>query len=277
MEKLTRCIEKWINEAGGTWGIVLEDLNEGVRWEHNEDRLFYAASMIKLPIMAAVFAAASRGDFRLTDSLTVKKDDIVGGSGVLQHLSPELKLPIYDLVTLMIIQSDNTATNMLIDLVGFQEIRNAMQNLGMEDSTCFTKLMTVPVERPGRNMVTARDLNRLLKKLATGQFVSLYACEHMIDIMKKQQFRDCLPSLLPDDDPDIVGTLPTWEFANKTGWVTGIRHDGGILYVGERALAITVLSESVDDRQAKATMGKIGRAAYEYLLTPSQKKTSASI
>lgn len=266
MDGLTQKLEQLVTEAGGTWGISLKDLNRQESWQWNGDHVFYAASIIKLPIMAAVYAAANRGDFRLTDKLIMKQDDLVGGSGVLQHLSPSIELPIYDVMTLMIIQSDNTATNMLIDLVGFEEIQKAMKNLGMENSTCYTKLMTVPVERPGRNMITANDVTGLLKTFAAGGFVSLYACEQMIDIMKKQQFRDCLPSLLPDEDSDIVGVKPTWEFANKTGWVTAIRHDAGILYVGARAMAITVLSQDCDDVTARATMGKIGKAVYDYLL-----------
>ncbi|MGV3489661.1 MAG: serine hydrolase [Tuberibacillus sp.] len=266
MKELAKKIESLTAEAGGIWGIALEDLNKGESWKLNGGRVFYAASIIKLPIMAAVFACAARGDFRLTDSLTLKKDDLVGGSGILQHLSPNLELPIYDVITLMIIQSDNTATNMLIDLVGLEEIQRAMISLGMKDSTCYTKLMTVPVEKPGRNMITANDVNHLLKLFATGQFVSLYACEQMIEIMKKQQFRDCLPSLLPEYDFDIVGIRQNWEFANKTGWVTGIRHDAGILYVGSKAMAMTVLSEGCEDRQARDTMGKIGKAVYDYLL-----------
>jgi beta-lactamase class A len=265
METLTHRIEQLVTEAGGTWGIALEDLYHQQSWQWNGDHVFYAASIIKLPIMAAVFAAASRGDFRLTDKLTLKRDDLVGGSGVLQHLSPAIELPIYDVITLMIIQSDNTATNMLIDLVGFEEIQKVMETLQMKNSTCYTKLMTVPVVTPGRNMITANDVTRLLKTFATGKFVSMYACEQMVDIMKKQQWRDCLPALLPDEDSDIVGVKPSWEFANKTGWVTAIRHDAGILYVGSRAMAITVLSKDCDDVASKVTMGKIGKEVYDYL------------
>ena len=265
VERLTQKVEELVTEAGGTWGISLENLNNHQSWQLNGDHIFYAASIIKLPIMAAVFATFSRGDFRLTDKLTLKKDDLVGGSGVLQHLSPGTEFSIYDVMTLMIIQSDNTATNMLIDLVGFEDIQKAMKGLQMKNSTCYTKLMTVPVERPGRNMITANDVTGLLKMFANGQFVSLYACEQMIDIMKKQQFRDCLPSLLPDEDSDIVGVKPSFEFANKTGWVTAIRHDAGILYVGSRAMAITVLSKDCDDAIARATMGKIGKEIFDYL------------
>jgi beta-lactamase class A len=265
MQQLIQQIEQHVQEAGGTWGIAIEDLNRGETWQLNGDQPFYAASIIKLPIMAAVYAAAARGDFRLSDFLTLKQDDLVGGSGVLQHLTPGIRLPIADYVMLMIIQSDNTATNMLIDLVGTEEIQKAMKALGMENSTFYNKLMTVPVDTPGRNMITAADVTKLLSTIARGRFVSWYACEQMIAIMKKQQWRDGLPAFLPDEDEDIIGTQTDWEVANKTGWMTGIRHDAAIFYVGRRTLAVTTLSKDCDDWAARVAMAKIGKAIYEYL------------
>ncbi|MBS4172887.1 serine hydrolase [Bacillus sp. FJAT-49736] len=269
MEQLVKQIQDLLNETKGTWGIHLEDLVTKETWAWNEQEVFFAASIIKVPIMAAVFAGFDEGLYRLSDTISLKREDQVGdpvgGCGVLHHLTPGINLTIYDYITLMIIQSDNTATNVLIDLVGVEKIQQIMKEIGMEQSSFHTKLMTVPVKAKGRNRITAFDIATLLKKLTSGSIISQYACEQMIDIMKKQHFRDCLPERFPDEESNIIGAKPPWEFANKTGWVTGIRHDIGILYFGKKAMNIVVLSKDVEDREAKAIMAQIGEYIFHYL------------
>src|SRR5699024_11050352 len=98
------------------------------------------------------------------------------------------------LLMLMNIQSDNTATNILIDIVGVDQIQQTMKDIGMDQSSFFIKLMTAPVDPPGRNMITAADINLLLKKIVKGDYISSYACEQMIHILKKQQIRSGLPA-----------------------------------------------------------------------------------
>ncbi|WP_348775016.1 serine hydrolase [Psychrobacillus sp. NEAU-3TGS] len=128
-------INQLTEQSKGIWGIVIEDLYGDERWELNGDELFYAASVIKVPIMVAVFSAVERDEISLTAEIILKEDDFVGGSGVIQHLTPGTALSICDIVMLMIIQSDNTATNILIDLVGVEPIVQTMKEAGMEKST----------------------------------------------------------------------------------------------------------------------------------------------
>ncbi|WP_231633047.1 serine hydrolase [Numidum massiliense] len=269
MEQLKQTLEQLMEKAGGMWALVVDDLDRQTQWAHNEEELFYAASVIKIPIMAAVFAAAARGNLRLSDRVTLMREDIVGGAGVLQHMTPGIQLPIVDLLTLMIIQSDNTATNVLIDAVGKPFIRETMRELGMSRSEFHHKLMIVPAKTKGYNVITAADMSCLLARLAHGKFLSRHACEQMIAILKKQQFRDCLPAHLPEHNPPYISVLPTWELAHKTGWVTGIRHDVGIFYVGNRCMTVALLSRDVDDFVARQTMAAVGRHIYEYLRTYS--------
>src|SRR5699024_286907 len=207
----------------------------------NQDDTFYAASIIKIPIMVAAFAAFEQGKFRLSDPLTLKREDIVGGSGVLQHLSPGISLSLYDLIVLMIIQSDNTATNML------------------------NELMIIQVQREGNNIVTAKEMAFLLQQIIKGKIVSTYACEQMIHIMKNQQIQDSLPGKLPDRNPNIIGARPQWELAHKTGNITKVRHDVGIFYVGSRTLIASVLSKGIDDFKSKAIFQDIGYEIFGYL------------
>ncbi|MEJ8547499.1 serine hydrolase [Brevibacillus borstelensis] len=263
LSSLGNAINALLEENGGQWGIYLEDLQTNEVWGKGQDDRFYAASVIKVPIMSAVFAEAYAGKFALDDKLTLRNEDRVGGAGILQHMTPGTKWSIYDLTTLMIIQSDNTATNMLIDLVGSEAIRSVMSKTGMANSQFYNKLMIVPAELEGYNEVTAADLGSHLRHLATGNIVSYNSCLHMINIMKKQQHRDRIPYHLPDPDGEVIGMLPKWELANKTGTVTRTSHDIGVLYIGNHTVTICLLSKNIDTVPANRVMAQIGRMVYD--------------
>lgn len=263
-------------EAGGRWGIVVEELprpdgdaaglGAPFRWALGEDEPFVAASVIKLPIMVAVYREAARGRFRLSDKVRLRPDDQVGGSGVLAALAPGLRLTVEDLVALMIVVSDNTATNMLVDLVGPEAVREAMERYGMRRSSFFNKLQVVPEELPGRNTVTAGDVARLLYAIALGRAVSLAACERMVAILKRQQFTDGIAGLLPRPEAPL-GEPPPCEWATKSGWVRGVVHDAGLLYLPGRTFALVFLSEGVSDPVEPGAPGRARRAIAEMART----------
>lgn len=265
MKTLVSRIQDLIDQSKGTWAIVLEDLSLGEKWELNGDELFYAASVIKVPIMAAVFNAVERGEFSLSDQIVLKEEDYVGGSGILQHFTTGTALSIQDIMMLMIIQSDNTATNILIDLVGIDSVVQSMNEVGMEKSTFYNKLMMNNPNPKGFNQISANDIAKLLKQMAIGELVSAKASEQMINIMKKQQIKDCLPEKLPSPYSNFNNGMTAWELAHKTGWIPGTRHDVGIFFVGERKLIATVLSEEEDDLVSKRILSEIGEAIYTYL------------
>ncbi|WP_236687105.1 serine hydrolase [Ornithinibacillus californiensis] len=272
MRELGDRIQRITDQSTGTWGISLYDLDTNETWEMNEHHLFYAASVIKVPIMIAAFAANKRGEFILSDTVELKRENIVGGSGVLQHLTPGTQFTIYDLLTLMIIQSDNTATNMMIELVGVPSIQQTMKDIGLEKSKFYHKMMTMDVDREGMNEITASEMAGMLRKLATGKIISVHACEQMIAIMKQQQITNCLPGKVPPTTETTIGSLKEWEIANKTGNVSGIRHDIGIFYVGKRKLIASVLTSGLDDIQSPDILSKVGLEIYQYLKQSLHKR-----
>lgn len=264
MKRLQEEIEAIFKNSTGTWSIAVEDLKEGAKFSLNGDKPFYAASIIKVPIMAAVFAAAQDGDLQLGDRLPLRRDDMVGGSGVLQYMSPTLELPILDLVTLMIIQSDNTATNMLLDEIGMDKVQAVMNEFGMERSEIHHKLMIAQANRVNSNDITASDVNALLTRIARGKCVSLHSSEQKVRILKQQQLSNGLIGSLPAMESSIVGAIPDWEFAGKTGNVDGMTHECGLLYVHDRCMAITVLSKGCTDVEAREMIAQIGSELYSY-------------
>src|SRR5699024_11711084 len=111
------------------------------------------------------------------------------------------------------------------------EIQQTMQTIGLKKSKFYNKLMTVPVQREGNNIVTAKEMAFLLQQIINGKIVSTYACEKMIHIMKNQQIQDSLPGKLPDGNSSIIGTRTIWELAHKTGNDTKIRQYDSVFYV----------------------------------------------
>ncbi|MGX9706191.1 serine hydrolase [Laceyella tengchongensis] len=266
VNRLIQNLEHWKSRAVGNWGVWIEDLTSATTWAWNETKSFYAASIIKVPIMVAVYKQAFLGRLALADEIILTAEDQVGGTGVLQHLSPGLRLSVQDLTTLMIIQSDNTATNILIDLLGTETIRETMDELGMRQSTFHNKLMIVPAAPAGLNMITAADVARCFRHIAQGKVVSQHASRQMVEILKKQQLRDCLPTGLPSQHGDIIGWLPEWELAHKTGMVTRTLHDAGILFTKSRAVVMVALSEECEYEQAQQQMKQLARLVYEACL-----------
>lgn len=265
MQQLSEDIQAIIDKTGGTWGIVLEDLETQGKWQWNEELVFNAASLIKIPIMVAAFDQFNDEKIRLSEPITLKEDDKVGGSGVLQHLSSNLSLSIYDLIVLMMIQSDNTATNILIDYLGKRNIQQTMSKIGLTQTQLHNKLMTVSVQREGPNVTTAKEMSHLLKQIAKGQIISAYACEQMIRVMKEQQIQDSLPGRLPNPDRPLIGAQPEWELAHKTGMITNVRHDVGIFYVKHQTLVAAILSQGMTNDKSMLTFQELGLKIISHL------------
>lgn len=265
MKELGEKITKEITSAEGTWGVVLENLTTNESWTHLPDEKFNAASIIKIPIMMAAFEAHHQGAFAMEDKLTLRAEDIVAGMGVFQHMTPGTEFTVYDTIMMMIIQSDNTATNMVINLVGKKQIQALMKNIGLKDSMFYNTLMTMPVEREGVNTITATDVNQMLKTIVEAKYTSAYACEHMTDIMKRQQDSDRLPARLPGQSSHIIGSLKEWSLAHKTGTVSGVVHDVGVLYVHGQQILITILSKDVDNYFGELTIANMGLHIYNSL------------
>ena len=192
-----------------------------------------AASLIKLPILIETLAQVAQGRLALTSRHALKEADQVGGSGVLHTLDADLNLTLRDLLTLMIIVSDNTATNMLIDLAGGDRINHFCQNAGLTQTHLVGKLQ-LPEEkrndaqrRGETNTTCAADMLGLLTSLQRGDLLPPELTELALEILEKQQFTEALARFLPIDEalhPDAVTV------ASKSGCLRGVWHDAGLVY-----------------------------------------------
>jgi beta-lactamase class A len=236
--------------AGGFSGIVgvwAQSLDTGETIEWNADESFPAASTIKVPILCEVFRQAGEGRFRLSDPVVMRADDVVPGSGILKDLTPGVTLPVRDLVTLMIVVSDNTATNLLIDLVGVDSVNEHMARLGLTGTRVEFKLFKAPQGAP-MNRSTPRDLGRLMAFIATDAILTPQVCADMLGILGRQHFTDHISRRLPEYDGYLeTGKAPAVTVASKSGAIRGTRNDVGLVQASSRRYVVSMMSKGCTD------------------------------
>ena len=210
-----KSIQAAVESFAGEAGVFAINLRTGEQIAVNADRRFPTASTIKIAVMLEVYHQASEGRLSLDDVLPVKDSERVGGSGVLNGMSPGLSMTVRDLVHLMIVLSDNTATNVLVNRVGTKRLDQRLTTLGFKDTKIFR-----PTFRDGRpdihpelekefglGMATAREMARLMVMIAQEKAVNSEASKAMLATLRRQQDRAMLPRLLP----------PGLQIGNKTG------------------------------------------------------------
>ncbi len=245
---------------GGRVAVSILDLESGEGLGINQSESFPAASLVKIPIMVEVFRQASEGLLRWDTWVEIGAEDQVTGAGVIHALAPGIRFRASDLVKLMIVVSDNTAANILLDMVGIDAVNETMQRAGLHGTRIYNKLQIVPVGRQGGNVTTAEDMTFLLAALSRGEIVSWDACRRMVDIMKRQQFKEGLPSRLPVEKGAVVGACPSWQIAHKTGSLSNAFHDAGIVFLPNRAFVISILTRDVTESwQACDFVGRVCR------------------
>ncbi|MEN3014923.1 MAG: serine hydrolase [bacterium] len=182
----------------------------------NEGMVFPAASIVKIPLCLLILKKVQDNKLELDQVIDI--DQKVGGSGIVKDLTIKA-YSIRDLITLALIVSDNTASNTLINLCSFEEINSFIHSYGLVN-TCLNRKFMVDLVNPPVNFVTASEMNLLLCKLLNYEILSKHYSLMFIDILLKQQYREKIPLFLKDV---LV--------ANKTGDISGISHDSGIVFL----------------------------------------------
>jgi beta-lactamase class A len=252
-------IKEEIDKFKGICGVIIKNENTGELLQYNEKLVFPSASIIKLSILLELFKRIENGEFSLEDRVMLKDSDKVGGFGVLKELDCNLNLTIKDLATLMIILSDNVATNKLIDILGMDSINNTVKELGMKDTVLGRKMMDEEAKKRGLdNYTSAKDTLTIFEAyLNPSKIVELCPKNRdtIIDILKKQQCNNKLPFLMPKDIA----------FGHKTGDLPGVEHDAGILFSKTGNIIIVVLTKDLEDNAYGVQFNNnIGKIVAEY-------------
>jgi beta-lactamase class A len=270
LDRLESDIRHELEKNKGEFAVAFKDLSSGDQLLINGQESFHAASTMKTPVMIEVFKQASEGKFKLTDSLLVKNEfkSIVDGSTFSLDSAVDSEFELYKqvgkkktidaLMYEMIIVSSNLATNLIIELVDAKNVTQTMRSMGaneiqilrgVEDSKAFQQKLN--------NTTTANDLMLLFEKIAREEMVNAEASRAMTKILLDQKFNEVIPAKLP---PDV-------KVAHKTGSITGVQHDCGIVILPDgKKYVLVLLSKNVEKMpDAIESMSNVSAIVYNYV------------
>jgi len=264
--KVASVIQDRVAKSSADVGIAFETLDGRLSWSSRGDDVFHAASTMKIPVMIELFHQVRQGKLKLSDPLQIKNEfhSLVDGSVFTLKPDDDSETDLYkavgqtrtlaQLCDLMVTVSSNFATNLLIQKLGIDNIRATVTALhadgmdikrGVEDQKAFDKGLN--------NTTTARGLATLLLAIANGKAVDPESSAKMVEILERQKFNEGIPAGVP-------GNI---RVAHKTGEITKIHHDAGIVYA-ERPFVIVVLVRGIEDfRQSSALIADVTRDLYQ--------------
>lgn len=253
------------------FGVAFKDLQTGTVLVLNEKDAFHAASTMKTPVLMELFRQAAEGRFSMEDPVVIKNtfSSIVDGSAYSLNSSDDSEQELYkhigekrtiaSLAYDMIIQSSNLATNLLIELVKPDSVMTTLKNMGAHDMKVLRGVEDGKAYEKGlNNTTTAYDLLLIYEQMAQEQLVNAAASKEMIRILLDQKFNTIIPALLPADV----------KVAHKTGSITGIHHDSGIVFLPDgRKYVLVLLSrfDPADEQEAIRAMAGVSKLIYDYM------------
>lgn len=269
-DQLKQSISERLDQTEGKFAVAFKDLSTGTTLLLHADSSFHAASTMKTPVLIEVYKQAAAGKLSLSDSILLKNEfhSIVDSS--LFSLNPEddsekqlydmigTKRTLYDLVYDMIIMSSNLATNIVIELVGAPNVMQTMRSMGANKMQVLRGVEDSKAYQQGlNNTTTANDQLLIFEQIALGKAVDSASSAAMTRILLDQQFNEVLPARLP------AGV----KVAHKTGNITGVQHDCGIVFLPDgRQYVLVLLSKQLKDEKAGiAAMAEVSEMIYKYV------------
>jgi beta-lactamase class A len=273
-DQVIAAIEREFADFQGTGGVAAKHLGTGEEIRFNADEPTATASTIKVPILIELFRQVESGTVCLSDRLAVTEVTKTVGSGILRELSLGVELSVRDFAMLMIVVSDNTATNVLIDLVGLERINQTMVDLGFPSTQLRERLDFAKIGQDARNLAvsTPVDLAGIMEALATGTILSDTSRAEILDILQHQHYLNLVPRYLPHDPYAEDWGEPTngLTIANKTGGWTGMRADMALVeWPGTQYVVVIVVEGDSDTRfwaenRGDRLIGRISKLIFDY-------------
>jgi beta-lactamase class A len=242
LERIDDQVKNLVNAFKGKVSLFAKNLDTGETYALNADERVRTASTIKIAVMIEAYARVAAGKLKWTDELILTKEKKVGGSGILNELSDNLHLTLRDAVNLMMILSDNTATNLVLDVLTTDAVNARMESLGIKNIKIMRKVFSGGESAAGKDpenkkyglgMATPREMVLVMEKLERGEVISPAASKEMIELMKREQGRNAIGRSL-------------WEVpvASKYGALDRLRSSVAILYTKQGKIALAI---SCDD------------------------------
>jgi len=232
----------------GEFAVYAED-QAGNRIEINADESWETASCIKVAVLIELFRRVARGDFDSSKKLPFNEENNTLGSGILKFLTPgSFDLSLKDLATLMIIISDNVATNILVDFLGKEAINQTCLDLGLKETKLLEKIYFKPDQEAAIGRTTCREYIQQFKLIKEEVF-GPEATEEMMEILKNQQLNTMLNRDLPISllQPSQPGEKPLVEIASKSGSLKNCRNNGGIIFTPSGYYYLAIFTKDFSD------------------------------
>jgi len=254
-QKLEAAVNDVDRGLDGVLGVAIEDLTSGQKFLLCGTEVFPQASSIKIAVLAELYRQAQSGKLKLNDSYTVEASDLVPDSSITGGLTPgTTRVTLRDLATMMVAVSDNSATNVLIDRVGMENVNGLMNSLGLAHTRLRRKMMDLRAAGEGReNISTPQDMMVLLEGLFRGK------------VLSKQMTDDFFKMLSTPKSSFIPRNLPEGlKIANKPGELEGVRNDSGVVFLANRPYIICVMTTYLRrERDGEEAISKISLSAFQ--------------
>lgn len=230
----------------GLMGIYVNDFN-GNTVEINIDEKYETASCVKTFILGTLFDEVEKGNKSLSDMLTYSKENEIDGSGVLRSLDYGVTLTAKNVATLMIIVSDNIATNMMIDYLGLDTINAFIKNQGFKDTVLHNKIDFNKYNQLGTT--SPRDYGKIFEMICKEELISPEASRQMLEIFKKQHYNSTITKNFPQYflDSEDTGEDELIFVASKSGSMNACRNDGGIVSTPYGKYVIVLFNKNFTD------------------------------
>ena len=253
-QKLESQIQEIDQHLDGVMGIAIEDLTTGDHFFLHESEVFAQASSIKITVLANLYLEAQQGKLKVTDLYTVQSSDLVPDSDIMNGLTPGVtRVTLRDLATMMVAVSDNSATNVLIDKVGMQNVNAMLDSFGLSHTRLRRKMMDLEAAKEGReNISTPREMMQLLDAIYHGK------------VLNKESTSDFFKTLSTGKASFIPRELPPdLKVANKPGELEAVRNDSGIVFVEGRPYVICVMTGYLrNERDGEDAISRVSLATW---------------
>ncbi len=256
--------EKWLSqqvttmpiEKGVKYAIYVKPLGDDGKAVILNSHKMASASLIKIPIMIEAFNQKNQGKLDFNEPVVIKHSQAVEGGSV-YNLPDGTILTIGQILDLMIVQSDNTAANILIDKLKMESVNAMIKSLGCKETVLQRKMMDFEAVKQGsQNYTSVNDIANILDKLYSSQCLDPESDKAMLDIMLRQEDNTVIPAQLPHD----------LKIAHKTGELDGMYYDCGIVYGHSHDYILCIMAENVkDEPHALYDMSSLSIAIYDQI------------